>query len=205
MSKVIQQPALPIPRANRIDSAIAHSTHPLRVCHGRCGRRAPSTPTAPGSHAQPPTTMTTVVARALKTPRCSRNLLEAKFRANAPNGVAVATSVYLCPRRSLPTRCRRDAPHKTAHAPRQRLAQAGAGSTRLRRASKVSSVARLLRVFDRLPTGSFQQQRIRPSGPSIPPKAAETPRENRRQNIAVSFARFLVRPPVTRIVSARQP
>jgi hypothetical protein len=43
-------------------------------------------------------------------PQLSRNLLEAKFRANAPNGVAIATSAYLCPPRSLPTRCRRDAP-----------------------------------------------------------------------------------------------
>ncbi len=66
--------------------------------------------------------MTTVVARALKTPRCSRNLLEAKFRANAPNGVAVATSAI--PADTLSA----GRAHKTAHAPRQRLAQAGAGS-----------------------------------------------------------------------------
>ena len=58
-------------------------------------------------------------------------------------------------------------PHKTAHAPRQRLAQAGCRVTPiLHRGSTVSSVARRLRLFDRLPTGSFQQQQIRPSGPS---------------------------------------
>ena len=38
------------------------------------------------SHAQPWSIMRTVIARFLKTPRCSRNLLEAKFRANAPCG-----------------------------------------------------------------------------------------------------------------------
>ena len=67
--------------------------------------------------------MTTVVARALKTPRCSRNLLEAKLRANAPNGVAVATSAI--PADTLSA----GRAHKTAHAPRQRLAQAGAGAS----------------------------------------------------------------------------
>jgi len=55
-------------------------------------------------------------------------------------------------------------PYKKAHAPRQRLAQAGAGSTRLRRASTVSSFARLLRVFDRLPTGSSSSSTHGPQG-----------------------------------------
>jgi hypothetical protein len=38
------------------------------------------------SHAQPLSVMPTLIPRAMKTPRCSRNLLEAKFRANAPCG-----------------------------------------------------------------------------------------------------------------------
>ncbi len=38
------------------------------------------------SHAQPLSVMPTLIPRAKKTPRCSRNLLEAKFRANAPCG-----------------------------------------------------------------------------------------------------------------------
>jgi len=122
-----------------------------------------------------------VIARAMKTPRCSRNLLEAKFRANAPNGVAIATSIYLCPsasqppphepRRTSSARLMLKTPalparltvrqalsagraFKTAPAPRQALAQAGCRVIPMQdRDSTVSSMARLLRVFDRL----FQQ------------------------------------------------
>ena len=74
-------------------------------CHACCEEKSSSHASAPCGVA-----IATSTLRSCCTPRCSRNLLEAKFRANAPNGVAVATSVYLCPRRSLPTSCRRDAP-----------------------------------------------------------------------------------------------
>jgi len=52
-----------------------------------------------------------------------------------------------------------------APAPRQALAQAGCRVTPMQdRGSVVSRSTRLLRVFDRLPTGSFQKQQIRASG-----------------------------------------
>jgi hypothetical protein len=82
-------------------------------------------------------------------------------------------------------------PHKTAHAPRQRLAQAGAGSTRLRRASTVSSV-RLRQGFavttrstslspSQAPHRLFQQQtQSWPAGPSVPPSAGKPHAVRRR-------------------------
>jgi len=55
--------------------------------HGSCLR---------GSHAQPWSVMRSVAAHAMKPPRCSRKL-RGNFRANAPCGVAIATSIYCTP------------------------------------------------------------------------------------------------------------
>ena len=114
--------------------------------------------------------MTTVVARAMKTPArhtgCGKKeqpvrrspmrnaaLRRARFvvprrRPRRPRHRPRQQSCHvLCsmPRRSLPTRCRRDAPtRRHMHRP-GRPGQAGAGSPRLRRASTVSSIRLRLR------------------------------------------------------------
>jgi len=91
--------------------------------------------------------MLTVVPRFLKTPRCHA-CCEKKEQQS----------------RQRPQRCRcrdldllksrRSRAFLAAPAPRQALAQAGCRVSRVA-ASVVSSMARLLRVSDRLPTGSF--------------------------------------------------
>jgi len=111
----------------------------------------------PSSIAQDPALLTQLVP-----------LSGTKFRANAPNGVAFATSVYLCPPRSLPTRCRRDAPTRR-HMHRANAWRRLVPSHPPQADSTVSSFARLLRVFDRLPTGSsrnrlFKKQHSRHEG-----------------------------------------
>ena len=90
------------------------------------------------------------------TPRCSRNLLEAKFRANAPNGVAVATSIYLCPGASCPPDCTLSAGRAfhAAPAPRQALAQAGCRVIPMQ--DRDSTVSRFVRDFFESLTASPQ-------------------------------------------------
>ena len=77
-SQVLRQALRLFPRATVISSANGHRPHPLRGMSRKVRERgAPSAPTAPGSPAQPWSVMLTVVARAMKTPRCSRNLRQA--------------------------------------------------------------------------------------------------------------------------------
>jgi len=110
----------------------------------------------------------------MKTPRCHACCEErSSSHANAPNGVAVATSIYLSPSASRPPphepcrtssarlmlNPRRSRACHAAPAPRQALAQAGCRVTPTSRGSVVSSVARPLRVFHSLPAGSFNSIR----------------------------------------------
>ena len=82
--------ALPILAAARL----ARSPMPTPasgLCHAACLSSKTRTATrhakpSGSSHAQPLSVLPTLIPRAMKTPRCSRNLLEAKFRANAPCG-----------------------------------------------------------------------------------------------------------------------
>ena len=70
-SQVLRQALRLFPRATVIGSANGHRPHPLRGMSRKVReRRAPSAPTAPGSPAQPWSVMLTMVARAMKTPRC---------------------------------------------------------------------------------------------------------------------------------------
>jgi hypothetical protein len=62
--------------------------------------------------------MPTLIPRAMKTPRCSRKLRR-NFRANAPCGVADATSIYFCPvgrPRPPPQEVRRNRWHENSKA-----------------------------------------------------------------------------------------
>ena len=105
-------------------------------------------------------------------PHAERRVAACSFRCAPPPSPAAPTQAtpakLSCPVLNTPAipadTLSAGRPYKKAHAPRQRLAQAGAGSTRLRRASTVSSFARLLRVFDRLPTGSSSSSTHGPQG-----------------------------------------
>ena len=119
--------------------------------------------------------MTTVVARALKTP--ARHTCCGKRRAaRAPVPHAERREDASC---SIP--CPLAAP-----APRQRLTQAGCRVTPTSRGSTVSSVARLLRVFHRLPTGSFSSSQSH--GPQGRPRRAPVPQS--RDHLTVSAIAF---------------
>lgn|GEM_PF-4140278 len=68
------------------------------LCHAACLSSKTRTATrhakpSGSSHARPSSVMRTVIPRAMKTPRCSRKL-RGNFRANAPCGVAIATSIH---------------------------------------------------------------------------------------------------------------
>jgi hypothetical protein len=148
--------------------------------------------------------MTTVIARALKTPHCHACCEEkSSSHASAPCGVAIATSTLrsCCTPRQRPMRnaaMRRlhapvrlpAGPHKTAPAPHQRLAQAGCrvipraavdgvlGTPRCRASGFASREARLLPVFHRLfqphPTGRQVSRRGRDSAERRPMAASYT-------------------------------
>ena len=65
-----------IPRSTRPSSAPGNLSHLMRT----------------GSHAQPLLVMTTLIPRIPIPPRCSRFLLEARNRANAPSGTAIRSA-----------------------------------------------------------------------------------------------------------------
>lgn len=69
----------------------------LRACHAACLSSQTRTATRPAkpsgsSHAQPESVMQTVIPRAMKTPRCSRNLLRSQVPRQRPLRSRFATS-----------------------------------------------------------------------------------------------------------------
>ena len=134
------------------------------------------------SHAQLWSAMLTVVARAFKTPACHdgceeeeqpsrqapmRNaaLRRARFVVPLPPSPAAPTQATPAKLSCPVLNPRRSRAFHAAPAPRQALAQAGCRVTPMQdRGSTVSRFARLLRVFDRLPTGSFGSSSHGPTG-----------------------------------------
>ena len=121
--------------------------------------------------------MTTVVARAMKTPACHTGCGEKEqpVRRSPMRNAALRRARFVVPLPPSPAAPTQATPAKLScpvlNAPALSRLQCGtctaptlgAGWCRVTptsRGSTVSSVARLLRVFDRLPTGSFQQQQI---------------------------------------------
>jgi len=169
-----------------------------------------------GSPAQSLLAMLTVVARAMKTPArhtgCGKE--EQPVRRSPMRNAALRRARFVVPcrrprrprhrprQRSCHVLCsmpRRSRAFHAAPAPRQALAQAGCRVTPMQdRGSTVSRFARLLRVFDRLPTGSFGSSCHGPQGWAVRRHAVSVTRRSGSRNLRNPHARNSVIPSASR-------